>query len=103
MFTLTSYFIILVGAALSLLLAYGRIRWFGKKFHRAIYAVNVLEIFSFMFFFYLLARQTTSIWRPCLMTAAAFAWIVATFWSRQIEQAQKKISEGAVVAEEKQR
>ncbi len=103
MTTLHLIVIILVGAGLSLLLAYGQTRWFGRKFHRAIYAANVLGIFSIMFFFYLLAWQTTSIWHPSLMVVAALTWLFAQIWTRRLEQAQKKISEGGTATGEERR
>ena len=102
MITQTSLVMILVGAGLSLLLAYGKTRWFGKQFHPKIYAASALNYFSFMLLFYLLAQQTTAIWRPCLMVAAALAWVFATRWMERIEQAQEEIPEGRIVAKEKQ-
>jgi hypothetical protein len=103
MITPTLTVIILVGAGLSLLLAYGQARWFGRKFHRAIYAANALNYFSFMFFFFLLARQSDWVWRPYLMAVATLTWLLTNLWTRRIEQAQKMISQGAIAAEEKRR
>ncbi len=58
----------LVAVALfSLLTSYGRIRWFGKKFHWGIVAVEAIGSVSIVSCILLIGWQTASVWHPVLL------------------------------------
>ena len=76
----------------SLLTSYGRIRWFGKKFHWAIIISEATASVSFVSFILLIGWQTASAWRPALIIAAGLVWLLAAVWSAQIDKAQREVS-----------
>ena len=79
-------------ALFSLLTSYGRIRWFGKKFHGAVIASEALSGVSFVSFILLMGWQTASAWRPALIGVTGLVWLLAGVWAAQIDKAQHKIS-----------
>lgn len=94
MFSIQVIALLISFLVLSLLLAYGRTRWFGKKFHRVVFVIHVLENVSFLSAIMLFGWQDRSLWRPCLLVTACLVWLIASLWSWRLEQAQKKISGG---------
>jgi len=78
---------VLVGfLLLSLLMAYGRTRWFGKKLHRAIFAAYLLDSFSLLSFILFFGWQTASSWRLILLISAVATWLCAVLWARRLGQ-----------------
>lgn len=79
-------------ALFSLLTSYGRIRWFGKKFHWSIITVEAVGSVSLLSCILLMGWQTASAWRPALMVVTGLIWLLAGVWSAHIDKAQRKIS-----------
>ena len=79
-------------ALLSLLTSYGRIRWFGRKFHGAIIISEATASVSFVSFILLMGWQTASAWRLAFMAVTGLVWLLAGVWTAQIDKAQRKIS-----------
>ncbi len=77
---------------LSLLISYGRIRWFGRKFHWPIVASEAVGSVSFVSWILVFGWQTASVWRPVLLAGTGLLWLLAGFWSAQINKAQKLLS-----------
>ena len=77
---------------LSLLTSYGRIRWFGRKFHRAIAACEAVGSVSFVSWIFVFGWQTDSVWRPVLLGVTGLLWLFTAAWSAQINKAQKLLS-----------
>jgi len=71
---------------LSLLMAYGRTRWFGKKLHRAVFAAYLLDGFSLLCFILVFGWQTSSSWRLILLISAGATWLCAVLWARRLGQ-----------------
>ena len=93
MFSIQDVALLISFLFLFLVLAYGRTRWFGKKFHRSVVVAQVLEFLSFTSAIMLFVWQTASWWRLCLLGTAVVVWLLAIRWSSLLEQAQRKISD----------
>ena len=76
----------------SLLTSYGRIRWFGRKFHGAIIISEATASVSFVSFILLIGWQTASVWRPVLLVVTGLLWLLAGVWTAQIDKAQQRTS-----------